>query len=36
MADPGGGNGFVFDPEARRLFCDWTPMEALSTELISG
>ncbi|MDB5530786.1 MAG: histidine phosphatase family protein [Devosia sp.] len=36
MADPGGGNGFVFDLEARKLYCDWTPMEALTREMISG
>jgi broad specificity phosphatase PhoE len=36
MGDPGGGNGFVFDPEARKLYCDWTPMEALTAEVIRG
>jgi broad specificity phosphatase PhoE len=36
MADPGGGNGFVFDLAARKLFCDWTPMERLTRELING
>lgn len=36
MGDPGGGNGFVFDPEARKLYCDWTPMEALTRDLIQG
>ena len=29
MADPGGGNAFVFDLEAMRLHSDWMPMEAL-------
>jgi broad specificity phosphatase PhoE len=36
MGDPGGGNGFVFDPEARRLYCDWTPMETLTLDVIQG
>lgn len=36
MGDPGGGNGFVFDPEVRKLYCDWTPMEALTAEVIGG
>ena len=30
MADPGGGNAFVFDLEAMRLHSDWMPMEALA------
>ena len=30
LADPGGGNGFVFDLEAMRLHSDWMPMEALA------
>ena len=36
LADPGGGNGFVFDLVRRRLYCDWTPFEALQGELING
>jgi broad specificity phosphatase PhoE len=36
IGDPGGGNGFVFDLVARRLYCDWTPMEALTPDLIQG
>jgi broad specificity phosphatase PhoE len=27
VADPGGGNIFVFDLAAHRLICDWTAME---------
>jgi broad specificity phosphatase PhoE len=27
MADPGGGNFFVFDLAERELLCDWTPIE---------
>ncbi|KKB13611.1 hypothetical protein VE25_01035 [Devosia geojensis] len=34
MADPGGGNAFVFDLEARELFCDWVAMEALDPGLL--
>ncbi len=30
MADPGGGNAFVFDLEAMELHSDWMPMEALA------
>jgi broad specificity phosphatase PhoE len=30
LADPGGGNGFVFDLEAMELHSDWMPMEALA------
>ena len=30
LADPGGGNAFVFDLEAMRLHSDWMPMEALT------
>ena len=30
LADPGGGNGFVFDLDAMRLHSDWMPMEALA------
>lgn len=29
MADPGGGNGYVFDLAAGQLLCDWTPLEDL-------
>ena len=36
MADPGGGNGYVFDLTARKLYCDWTPIEDLTAELIQG
>lgn len=36
LADPGGGNGYVFDLMARKLYCDWTPMEDLTAELIEG
>jgi len=36
LADPGGGNGYVFDLERRKLHCDWTPMEELTAELIAG
>ena len=36
MGDPGGGNGYVFDLMARKLYCDWTPMEALTRALIQG
>lgn len=30
LADPGGGNAFVFDLEAMELHSDWMPMEALA------
>lgn len=30
LADPGGGNGFVFDLEAMQLHSEWMPMEALA------
>ncbi|QDZ12204.1 histidine phosphatase family protein [Devosia ginsengisoli] len=30
MADPGGGNAFVFDLAAMHLHSDWMPMEALA------
>lgn len=36
LGNPGGGNGFVFDLSQRRLYCDWTPMEQLTLELIQG
>ncbi|HTN60161.1 MAG TPA: histidine phosphatase family protein [Devosia sp.] len=36
IGDPGGGNGFVFDLAQRKLYCDWTPFEALTDTLISG
>ncbi|WP_375451128.1 histidine phosphatase family protein [uncultured Devosia sp.] len=36
IGDPGGGNGFAFDLEGRRLHCDWTPLEALTAELVTG
>ena len=29
LADPGGGNCFVFDLGAEKLYCDWTAMEDL-------
>lgn len=29
LADPGGGNGFVFDIATGDLICDWMPMERL-------
>ena len=35
-ANPGGGNGFVFDLAQRKLYCDWTAFEDLTAELISG
>jgi Fructose-2,6-bisphosphatase len=34
LADPGGGNAFVFDLEAPALYCDWVPMEALDPGLL--
>lgn len=34
LANPGGGNGFVFDLAQRRLYCDWTPFEDLQSEQI--
>lgn len=30
LADPGGGNAFVFDLAAMQLHTDWMPMEALA------
>jgi broad specificity phosphatase PhoE len=30
LADPGGGNAFIFDLEAMQLHSDWMPMEALA------
>jgi Fructose-2,6-bisphosphatase len=30
LADPGGGNAFIFDLAAMRLHSDWMPMEALA------
>jgi broad specificity phosphatase PhoE len=36
LANPGGGNGFVFDLAERRLYCDWTAFEDLTAELIAG
>jgi broad specificity phosphatase PhoE len=34
MADPGGGNAFVFDLDAPALICDWVPMEELDPALL--
>ena len=36
LAVPGGGNGFVFDLEQRKLYSDWTAFEDLTAELIAG
>ncbi|MET3897662.1 broad specificity phosphatase PhoE [Devosia sp. UYZn731] len=36
LANPGGGNGYAFDLMARKLYCDWTPMEDLTAALIQG
>lgn len=34
MADPGGGNAFIFDLAVPTLICDWVAMEDLDTGLL--
>jgi broad specificity phosphatase PhoE len=36
LANPGGGNGFAFDLGLRKLYCDWTPFEDMTADLING
>ena len=36
IADPGGGNCFVFDLHEMVLHCDWTPIEQIEKAMITG